>query len=216
MGKYMAALYSNGRMVTGLNHGDAFSKLSCSEKDGDIESGFFDPATGRFFTDTYDFYMKQIFLIRHGESDGSMPDSDLTEMGMLQVRKTAEYLFQQFDLAEYEAITSPYLRCRHSAQIISEVTGLKFCTDRQICERHDEDDTQFIARIDNSLSCSPAKAIYITHSDFIVNFTERAIGKKITECESMPGGALTFIDARRLVCCGKICYCAEESKSNVL
>lgn len=82
MQKYIAALYSNGRVVTGCNHGDAFSKLSCSEQDGSVESGFYEPETGRFFTEEYDFYLKQIFLIRHGEATGQRLPANLTPVGV--------------------------------------------------------------------------------------------------------------------------------------
>lgn len=79
-----------------------------------------------------------------------------------------------------------------------------------------ESPKEFLQRIHEVLVHSPAKAIFLSHSDFILNFTEQAIGHHITDCECMAGGAITFIDARRLVYCGKVCYSGEESKSNVL
>lgn len=212
MKRYIAALYTNGKMVTGCNHGDAFSKLSVAEQDGDLESGFYDPETGKFFTDDCEFYMKQILLVRHGEAEGCCPEDDLTEIGILQARKTAEFLCQNYDLAEFEAFSSPYLRCRRTADIIARITGLTFCTDVRICERGEEEEAcDFVSRIDDTLIHSPAKTIFISHSDFIVNFAERAVRQRITECERMPGGAVTFIDAKRLVCCGMDCYNCESN-----
>lgn len=214
MKKYIAALYANGRVVTGCNHGDAFSKLSVMEQDGDLESGFYDPETGKFFTEEYEFYMKQILLIRHGEATGCCFDDDLTEIGVLQARKAAEFLCQNYDLAEFEAISSPYLRCRRTADIIARITGLTFSTDQRVRERGDDEGSDtFLARIHEALAHSSSKTIYISHSDFIVNFAEQAVRHRITDCERMPGGSVTFIDAKRLVCCGRECYCEEESKS---
>jgi phosphohistidine phosphatase SixA len=211
------ALYSNGRVVTGCNHGEAFSKLSCAEQNGAIESGFYDEKTGKFFTEEYDFYVKQIFLIRHGEPQTNAPGADLTKIGILQVRNTAEFLSKNFDLAGFEAFTSPYLRCRHTADIIAEVTGLQFSVDCEVQERSNEDASQFLKRINATLATSPAKVVYVSHSDFIVNFTEQAIGHCIVnDHHVMPGGAITFIDAKRLVWCGKTCYNCEESKSKAL
>lgn len=217
MPSYVAALYSNGRVVTGCNHGDAFSKLSCAERDGEIESGFLDPATGRFFTEEYEFYLKQIFLIRHGQATGQRMPATLTPVGVRQVRAAAEFLSHEFDLAEFEAFTSPYLRCRHAASIIEEMTGLKFSIDNRLARQGDhEPDKEFLQRINAALADSPAKTIYISHCDFILNFAEQAIGHRITEGD-MSGGSITFIDARRLVYCGKVCYaCEPVSKSNVL
>lgn len=44
------ALYCNGKIFTGLNHGDAFSKLSEQEKNSEIQSGFVNKDI--FITDT--------------------------------------------------------------------------------------------------------------------------------------------------------------------
>ncbi len=204
MNKYVAALYSNGRMVTGSNHGDAFSKLSVMEQDGEMESGFYDPSTGRFFTEEYDFYLKQILLVRHGEPSGTHPDADLTDAGVRQIHRTAQFLCQHFDLSQFETISSPHFRCRRTADIISRTTGVNFSTDQQLREREiPENARTYSERIGKALGDSPVKAIYVSHADFIVNFAERAVGRRITECGRMPHGSVTFIDARRLVWCGK-------------
>lgn len=38
MGKYVTALFANNKAVVGLNYGDAFSKLSSQEQNGQIKS----------------------------------------------------------------------------------------------------------------------------------------------------------------------------------
>jgi len=142
--------------------------------------------------------------------------ADLTPVGVRQIHSTAEFLTRSFDLSDFEAFTSPYVRCLHSAAIISEVTELKFSVDPHLARMEKETPQEFLQRIHDALMHSPAKAIFVSHSDFIFNFTEQAIGHCITNCECMPGASITFIDARQLVYCGKVCYLNEESKSNVL
>src|SRR5690606_14913676 len=242
MKRYIAALYASGKLVTGANHGEAFGKLTVEEQNGDLASGFLDPETGRFFTEEYDFFLKQVYLVRHGESHGSHADAYLTDIGILQARRAAEFL-EQFDLAEFEAFTSPFRRCLQTAEIISQVTGLKFYVEPNIREKmHEEefvpshsleypafkwpadqgwkcsseDPAAFLGRIDRVLCGLPAKTVIVSHCDFIVNFAQEAIGEEdITEhCEwrnSMPGGSVTMIDARRLVCIGRECLLHKQS-----
>lgn len=207
--KYIAALYSNGKMVTGSNHGEAFGKLSLADQDGSIDSGFYDPETGKFFTEEFDFYIKQIFLIRHAEAI----DDHLTKNGISQARRTAQFLCDNYDLSEFDAINSPQPRCQHTAQIISNTTGLTFHSDPNYKERMDEETpTEFLQRIELALTSSPSRALIVTHSDVIVNFTERAIRHRISEC-MLASASLTFIDEKKLVFYGKDCYLYSNSTS---
>ena len=64
----------------------------------------------------------ELIIVRHGESEYNTDiseslDSSLTTEGILQVKKTAEYL-KKIDLSEFEGITSPYLRTLQTAKII--------------------------------------------------------------------------------------------------
>ena len=47
----IAALYCNGRLVTGRSHLDAWEQLSEEEKEGQITSGFFDLDSKEFMSD---------------------------------------------------------------------------------------------------------------------------------------------------------------------
>lgn len=47
----VAALYCNGRLVTGRSHLDAWEQLSEEEKEGQITSGFFDLDSKEFMSD---------------------------------------------------------------------------------------------------------------------------------------------------------------------
>jgi broad specificity phosphatase PhoE len=72
--------------------------------------------------------------IRHGESrynkkETNDLDSELTDEGVLQVRRVARWLKEHVpDLIYrgYFGVTTPYLRALQSARIIREITGLQF------------------------------------------------------------------------------------------
>lgn len=237
MRKYIAALYSNGKLVTGCNHGDAFGKLSDEDRDGEIESGFFDEQTGRFFTEEYDFYLKNLYMVRHGEAE--YPNGGLTSVGFAQAHRVADFL-GRYDLSDFVGYVSPYQRCLQTAEIISKTTGIRFTVDVNVRERicHEEhvwsesmdypqfswgseiswgfvpeNQRQFQSRISAALASLQAKAVVVSHCDFIVGLTQQAIGKSLADCEEwnneMPGGSLTMIDAKKLVCVGKECYCYQ-------
>ena len=75
----------------------------------------------------------ELIIVRHGESEYNTDvseslDSSLTTKGILQVKKTAEYL-KNFDLSEFEGITSPYLRTLQTAKIIQGETDIPFRVD---------------------------------------------------------------------------------------
>lgn len=69
----------------------------------------------------------EIFLIRHGQSVGNtapdqdMPDSPLTEKGMIQARLVADYLSDKGIAAIY---SSPLIRAMQSAQPLAKLLGL--------------------------------------------------------------------------------------------
>ena len=62
------ALFANGKLVVGANHGDAFSKLTEQEQDGNISSGFVDQQSHKFISDEQEIYLKEIILIRHAHT----------------------------------------------------------------------------------------------------------------------------------------------------
>lgn len=201
MSKYIAALYAEGRVVTGVNHGDAFSKLSENEQDGQIESGFLDPTTGRFFTEEYDFYLKQIYLIRHGEAEGQHYHACLTEWGRQQSACCAEFLSTQ-PLSGFQLFCSPLDRCIQTAEIISEITCLPFETSSNLRKQEDEEnDRDFVRRIDESLMEIPPKCLLISHSDFILTFIREAVGAQFLEeyRSGVPNAGVMMIDARKLI-----------------
>lgn len=203
MGKYVAALCVGDKVVVGANHGDAFSKLNQDEKIGEIESGFLDTATGRFFTEEYDFYLKQIYVIRHGEADGQNFDASLTNTGIQQCIGCADFLAAQ-ESSDFEIYCSPYHRCIQSAQIISKIIAVPYqvldCLGKQNIE---EPNQTFVDRVDHALSEIAAKSIVISHADFILQFVAEAVGAEFCQefQNGIPNCSVTLIDARRLVRC---------------
>lgn len=203
MAKYIAALCVGNKVVVGSNHGDAFSKLNHDEKAGNIESGFFDPLSGRFFTEEYDFYLKQIYVIRHGEAEGQHFNAPLTITGIKQCVACADFLVSQ-DVQDFEIYCSPYARCVQTAQIISEITTRPQQILDNLQKQQDEEPVEnFLQRVDRSLAEIAPKAIIISHADFILQFVAEAVGPEFcTELENgIPNCFVMLIDARRLVRC---------------
>lgn len=203
MAKYVAALCVGNKVVLGSNHGEAFSKLNHDEQAGDVESGFFDPESGRFFTEEYDFYLKQIYVIRHGQSEGQSFTDPLTRIGIQQCVACANLLVSK-NVQDFEIYCSPYLRCVQSAQIISEITTCPIHTlDELQKQKEEERPEEFLKRVDHSLAEIAPKAIVISHADFIFQFVAEAVGTSFCEelLHGIPNCFVMLIDARRLVCC---------------
>jgi len=201
--KYIAALCVGNKVVMGLNHGDAFSKLNQDEQFGEIESGFIDPTTGRFFTEEYDFYLKQMYVIRHGESHGQSFHSPLTDAGVHQCVVCANFLETQC-IQEFKIYCSPFDRCVQSAKIISEIISIPYqildCLEKQ---KDDESSQNFSERVNQSLSIVESKSIIISHADFILQFVAESVGPQF--CLEFQNGisncSVTFIDSRKLIRC---------------
>lgn len=83
--------------------------------------------------------MKEIFLIRHGESqyntgNANCLDSALTETGMSQCIKTSIWLTSNIELEEFVGFTSPYLRTLQTASVISLISDVRFSVNDNIRE----------------------------------------------------------------------------------
>ena len=230
MARYIAALYSNGRVVTGNHHGEAFEKLTAEEQNGDLHSGFLDPHTGKFISDNAEFYTKYFILVRHGETTGG-PDSSLCEIGEAQIIKLSEHLLTQ-ELEEFVAFVSPYQRCLETAAIISDITGIKFSINLDIREKvpqeeqveshieefpqfdwpsyskiswhfYPEEIPQFIQRVDTVVAKLPKKSLLVSHCDFILNFSQEASGQNVDNSDRMPYGSLTVVHDHHIICVGR-------------
>ncbi len=192
-----AALYTNGRCVTGVNHGDAFTKLTEREKD-DCTSGFYDQSTGRFVSeDAGAFYVKRVILVRHGEYETPC----LTKLGLTQARNTALFL-SQLDLNGYTFLSSPYRRCQQTAAVIAGFTGHPFVTLEALGEQtFGQTVADFKGRVRECLDALPNFAVCVTHSDVVWEGIQLTCGA--TSVDLIPYGSVTYIDNGRPVWVGR-------------
>jgi hypothetical protein len=115
--KYIAALYADGKVVTGNHHGDAFRKLSLEEQEGQITSGFLDPITGKFISDEGEFFAKNLILIRHAHACDYF-DPGISGLGYSQCERMVNFLRDTFDLHDYQGFASCCNRTRETAEFI--------------------------------------------------------------------------------------------------
>jgi broad specificity phosphatase PhoE len=83
----------------------------------------------------------EVLIVRHAESMHNISlteslDSNLSKKGCLQAKCVAYWLRNNFDLSNYEGITSPYLRTIQTACNISKATGLRFTVNGGTREHH--------------------------------------------------------------------------------
>ncbi len=194
----VAALYADGKCVTGVNHGDAFSKLSEREKDI-CTSGFYDPATGRFDSEDCEaFYVKQLILIRHAEYETPF----LTKRGLTQARNTALFL-SQLDLDSYSFFASPYRRCQQTAAVIAGFVGARFETLDTLCEQGSgQTSGEFRGQAQKCLDSLPNFSVCVTHCDVAAEIVYLATGQ-CDEGWRIPHGSVTYLDRRKLVWVGR-------------
>jgi len=75
---------------------------------------------------------KRLYIVRHCEAQGQLPESQLTEKGFIQ----AKYLSGFFSNTKIDRIiSSPFLRAIQSVEPISEETNIKIEIDKRLSER---------------------------------------------------------------------------------
>lgn len=218
---YVAALYAGGRIVTGGNHGDAFGKLSRNEQDGDISSGFLDSQTGCFTTDEFQFYVKKIILIRHAEacaecyqchkwhcSYRNSINPDINDYGRLQCLKAANFLMHVIPIHYYVAYSCDCQRTKATAISICGQLGIPLQLSNRFCDcLEGETSYQFMERLKEDIESLPENSIIISHSDFIVNLAQLAMGTDITQCEQwknkIPNCSITYVENNRPIWIGE-------------
>lgn len=76
--------------------------------------------------------MNELILIRHGESHYNAMltdnlDSQLTDKGREQAKRTGKFLREHFGhIQDFVGLTSPYLRCLQTSEIIQQELGIEF------------------------------------------------------------------------------------------
>jgi broad specificity phosphatase PhoE len=173
---YLAALYANGRVVTGRHHGEAYTKLSPQDQDKELYSGFLDPKTGRFILEDSQFYVKKIIMIRHAQPGvGDDPGID-QDIGRAQCKRAVNFLMARFNLPDYVVRCSPKRRCQDTMHAMFEEIDIECIVDPLYDLRHGEESMEnFLGRIRHALNNIPDHTIVISHCDFIVNMSQLAL-----------------------------------------
>lgn len=213
MGHFIAALFTGGKVVTGGNHGEAFCKLTRLEREGSINSGFLDPQTGRFITeDDHQFYIKRIVLLRHAEAcdfcyqcprktckykHSSNPT--ISEFGRLQCEKAANFIIRTLPYHKYVGFCCDCKRVYATASSVFGQIGLPLQISNRFCDPFPGESVDaFTARIQEVIESLPENSIIVSHSDFVVNIAQVAMGTDITKCEQwknkIPNCSITYIE----------------------
>jgi broad specificity phosphatase PhoE len=191
---FTAALYTEGKIVTGSNHGEAFGKLTECEQNSSLCSGFVDPKKLKFFSDECEFYLKKIIMLRHGDSVGKW-NSPLTPLGRNQVSLAAASFTS---LTGYTGYCSPLLRCLETAHIVEDICNIHFAVDARLSEKaRKESSDSFLDRIKSVLEDLPEKSLLISHCDFIQVMTE--IASDASSPEIVPNCSVTYIDNHKAI-----------------
>ena len=212
-----------GKVVTGMNHGEAFGKMSIDEQDnGLFTSGFLDPKTGEFVADEETFYLKQLILIRHSEIeedtdkvssfDGS-PDPALSDNGRSKADDLACCLQKKLDLSGYAQFTGYATRCQETARIIDSHTnlGVEYLPWLQDMTE-EESPIQFVCRLKKTLDYIPDKSLVVSHCNCVLNLAQLALGlADITSCSKwngvIPKCSVTIVNGREAVWIGHELTC---------
>lgn len=202
---FVAALFAGGRVVTGPCHGDAFRQLNLLEQNGQINSGFLDPLTGKFITDDQQFYIKKILLIRHAEPQDGI-DPNITEFGRLQCQKAANFLLR-LPIHQYVGFCCECKRTYATAMAIFGQVGLPLHVSSRFCDPFEESPLKFLNRLQEVIESLPEYSVIISHSDFIVNIAQLAMGTDITECKQwnkkIPSCSITYVENHQPVWIGE-------------
>lgn len=200
----IAALYTSGKLVTGCCHGEAYGKLSESEKDQKIHSGFIDQKKLKFIADDCEFYLKKIILMRHADSEGKV-NSGITEKGRNQVKQVATF-FVNMKLTGYTGFCSPLPRCVDTASLLEEHCHIHFSIyDNLNKQDNDEPVESFISRVSHVLDILPEKSFLISHCDFIKVMAQLAVGVDVELPDVIPNCSTTFIDNHKIVWIAREC-----------
>lgn len=171
------AILTDEKVVTGPNHGDAFGKLTEKEKNGSLISGFLDCKNNKFITEEDKIiYLKEILILRHGDSPNEQENGPLTNLGRIQALTVSQFLINM-QIKEFVGFHSPYQRCKETSQIIEQQCHIPFSPCPTLSKKViQENEKDFLNRLIKTLDFIPEKSILITHTDFIQNVI------KITDC----------------------------------
>lgn len=217
---YLPALFANGRIVVGTNHGDAFSKLDAHEQEN-VSSGFVDPNNHKWISENEEFFLKELILIRHAHT-GDWFDPGISGLGYSQCDQLADFVRRAFDFQQFKGFTSCCNRTRETAERIFGRLGLgyevhpNFCDQRnwklpcnRAADHWNESPYSFLERLHQILEFLPAKCIIVSHCNFIVNMSQMCMGldADITAAPQwkgrIPHCSVTYVKYNQLVFVGE-------------
>src|SRR3954468_7113654 len=76
----------------------------------------------------------KLYVIRHGEARGNLPDDPLTTKGEKQAEKLTDFLLQREEMNVERLISSPYLRARQTAKVLAERLNINCSIDNKLRE----------------------------------------------------------------------------------
>jgi len=156
----VAALMVGGKVVTGANHGFAFSKLTEAEKDAqDLRSGFLDPLTGKFFDEDGERPAKSMLLVRHAHVEGG----HLSNYGRDTALGIGDWLTRS-QFRDYAVFSSPSSRCQETSFLL----GKPFKVTELLDEVHEEEPLKAVwSRLGRVMADTPHRCIFVTHQDIV-------------------------------------------------
>jgi broad specificity phosphatase PhoE len=204
------ALFTNGRIVTGKNHGEAFSKLDATEQNTNVTSGFVDPKTLRFVSDEEEFFLKEVIMIRHAHT-GDYFDPGISGLGHSQCERITNFIQRSFNYQEFQGFASCCNRTRETAEFIFRRLGIPYQIHSNFCDQRNwdlpcwrankdwfETPYLFLERLAKVLESLPEKSIIVSHCNFIVNMAQLCMGNvDIMTCAQwkgkLPNCSMTYI-----------------------
>lgn len=196
----IAALYVNGEIVTGENHGIAFGKLTVEQQiSAELVSGFFDPDSQYFLTDSQSFWMKKILLVRHAHVE----NQHITDIGRQQASMVASFL--QSNVHGCEFFSSPVDRCQETLQEICKVLSCGYSTSDSFEEqRADESERDFLHRLHNGIGSLPEFSVVCTHCPCIVDLLTLALQSVDLSSMDIPHCSVSYIDKGEIKLAGEV------------
>lgn len=199
------AVYVSGRVVVGVTHGDAFSKLPPEAKAGnEFVIGDWCAATGKFTDGDRVFFTKKTLLVRHGKPlDVLWGNPGLSEEGKAQVETLGTYLASEGIWGGCRVFCSPRRRCIETAKVLAVALGIRASTEVRLRERSGNEGTsEYRGRIIEMLGDIPQESILVSHCTFISDVAQLIGGTSCSE-NDFPTASMTLIDHDRLEYLGK-------------
>lgn len=225
---YLKALYVNGRIVTGLHHGEAFSKLTEEEKNSaDLLSGFWNKESG-FLAEELVVpvdtgknargvaeprqprdrnWTKRIILIRHSKVMDGDNDPRLSPEGHWWAEAMAAALSHEIDLSAFSAYASPYRRCLETSYHVLKHSGIMLQVDPRLAEAysppfHEETAADLIRRVGTLIESLPACSVLFSHCNLIGKLVQLICGDDLTK-SVVPLASITYIVNHKIVFFGR-------------